>query len=78
MGIDPVHDEGIIANHSGKANELFIAGSRLPHYYMESSHAIGALLLSDLERISTLREKGFLSEEEFDLCKQKLFRKVKH
>ncbi len=49
-----------------------IAGSMLPHSYVENLPGGRPAFLSDLERISSLREKGFLSEEEFRICKARL------
>jgi len=50
-----------------------IAGSMLPFYYsnklVKNEHSV----LSELERISTLKEKGYLTGKEFELCKSKLF-----
>jgi DNA-binding response OmpR family regulator len=61
-----------------KNNEPFVAGSMLPGYYLKNKPDINPPLLPDLERISALRERGFLSEEEFDLCKSKLFKNLQH
>jgi len=63
---------------TSKNSEPFIAGSMLTHYYLENKYDSSQPVLSDLERISTLKAKGFLSEEEFDLCKSKLFKNLKH
>jgi DNA-binding NtrC family response regulator len=60
-----------------KKEEPLIAGSMLTHYYLENKYGSNQPLFSDLERISALRDRGFLSEEEFDLCKQKLFKNQK-
>ena len=57
--------------------EPLIAGSMLSHSYVESGFGGRQALLSDLERIASLREKGFLSDEEFDLCKTKLLHNLK-
>jgi DNA-binding NtrC family response regulator len=59
-------------------HEPFIAGSMLPLYYSEKRRDMVSPVLSDLERISALREKGFLSEEEFNLCKTRLFKGPNH
>jgi CheY-like chemotaxis protein len=59
-------------------NDTLIAGSMLPHSYMENGFIGRQALMSDLERIASLREKGFLSNEEFDLCKSKLLKNLKH
>lgn len=69
------HDESKLKQ---KDNGPVIAGSLLPLYYTENRSGIKAPMLSDLERISVLREKGLLSEEEFILCKSKLFRNMSH
>jgi len=61
-----------------KNNGPFIAGSMLSHYYQENKPGTGTPLLSDLERISALRDRGFLTEEEFKLCKSKLFKNLQH
>jgi ActR/RegA family two-component response regulator len=52
----------------------FIAGSMLPLYYQHSGAAATPGFLTDLERISALLEKGFISEEEFELCKSRLLK----
>jgi DNA-binding response OmpR family regulator len=59
-----------------KHQQPFIAGSMLPQYYQENRSTVYPGLLSDLERISALVERGLLSEEEFSLCKSKLFRNL--
>ncbi|MBN1625121.1 MAG: sigma-54-dependent Fis family transcriptional regulator [Deltaproteobacteria bacterium] len=81
IGINKEH--GPAGERSGPEPEVsnkppFIAGSMLPFYYTEKMSDINLSVLSELERISVLREKGFLSEEEFGLCKSKLFRDIKH
>jgi len=58
--------------------EPFIAGSMLSHYYQENRPGISTPALSDLERISALRDRGFLTEEEFKLCKSKLLKMLQH
>ncbi len=55
----------------------FIAGSMLPLYYQHSAAASPGFL-SDLERISALLEKGFISKEEFELCKSRLLKTLPH
>ena len=57
-------------------NSPFIAGSMLPFYYTENRTDTGSPILSDLERISVLRERGFLTEEEYSLCKSKIFKNI--
>lgn len=51
----------------------FIAGSMLPLYY-QGNHRSLTGFLTDMERISALLEKGFVTEEEFRLCKAKLLK----
>jgi CheY-like chemotaxis protein len=68
------HSDGIMF----KKEEPLIAGSMLTHYYLENKYGTNQPLFSNVERISTLRDRGFLSEKEFDLCKQKLFKNLKH
>jgi CheY-like chemotaxis protein len=53
-----------------------IAGSMLPHSYMESGFGGRQALMSDLERIASLKRQGFLSEDEFELCKNRLFKNL--
>lgn len=59
-----------------KDNRSFIAGSMLPHYYMENEVGFNSLFLSDLERISALKSRGYLSEKEFNICKSKLLKNI--
>ncbi len=63
---------------NGDGQAPFIAGSMLPLYYQDTRPAAGPVFLSDLERISTLLEKGFISEEEFQLCKSRLLKNLHH
>ena len=65
------------SDSSKKSDNPIIAGSMLPLYYSENNTGVNPPVLSDLERISALKEKGFLTEEEFDLCKSKLFKNMK-
>ena len=77
----------IISEEHIKEEEIFqeshdgapiIAGSMLPLYYMENNEErTDAPMISDLERISTLREKGLLSDEEFNLCKSRLLNNIR-
>ena len=74
-------ENGPVQNRLGSSDESdgpVIAGSMLPLYYSENTTGANPPALSDLERISILKEKGFLTEEEFDLCKSKLFKNIKH
>jgi DNA-binding NtrC family response regulator len=56
--------------------EPLIAGSLMPPYYIERKAGVETPFFSDLEKIAALREKGFLSEKEFNLCKSKLFQSL--
>jgi len=57
--------------------EIFITGSMMPLYYSKNIQDINQPVLSHLERAAALRERGLLTEEEFSLCKSKLFRNIK-
>ncbi|MBN1850780.1 MAG: sigma-54-dependent Fis family transcriptional regulator [Deltaproteobacteria bacterium] len=70
------HTNSDEAAGNGDNHEPFIAGSMLPLYYTENRKALASPALTDLERISTLREKGLISEEEFNLCKTRLFKNI--
>lgn len=61
------------ANNSQDANQPVITGSMLPYHYSQNQDGQSGVI-SDLERISELKENGFLSEEEFLLCKSKLLK----
>jgi DNA-binding response OmpR family regulator len=61
-----------------KEHEPFIAGSMLPLYYFEKRRNRASPILSDLERITALKEKGFLTEEEFNLCKTRFIKGLNH
>lgn len=51
-----------------------IGGNLLPHHLIGSQAAGEPNLVSDLERLSHLKSQGMLSEEEFELCKSRLFK----
>ncbi len=75
MGAEPgVPDESNGTAADPSRNGPLIAGSLLPHSYVESGFGGGEALTSDLERIASLRQKGFLSEDEFELCKKRLLK----
>jgi DNA-binding NtrC family response regulator len=57
--------------------EIHFAGSMLPLYYTENMQDIHQPVLSHLERVAALKERGLLTEEEFSLCKSKLFKNIK-
>ena len=57
--------------------EIYITGSMLPLYYTENIQDNHQPVLSHLERVAALKERGFLTEEEFSLCKSKLFKSIK-
>lgn len=78
MGADRGGDKDLMVMPSGASrNDPLIAGSLLPDSYMEDGFPGKHMLLSDLERIASLREKGFLTDEEFELCKSKLLKNLK-
>jgi DNA-binding NtrC family response regulator len=58
--------------------DILITGSMLPLYYTEKIQDLHQPVLSHLERVAALKESGYLTEEEFNLCKSKLFRNIKH
>jgi DNA-binding NtrC family response regulator len=57
--------------------EIFITGSMLPLYYSDKIQDVHQPVFSHLERVAALRERGFLTEEEFSLCKSKLLKNIK-
>jgi DNA-binding NtrC family response regulator len=63
------------AEEMGKG--LHITGSMLPLYYSENFQDLHQPVLSHLERVAALKERGYLTEEEFSLCKSKLFRNIR-
>ena len=79
---------GAIDGDAGSQSELnesiqgskrpFVSGGMLPDYYLENHLTLRSSFLSEIERLATLLREGFLSEEEFELCKLKLFKTVKH
>ncbi|MBN2418733.1 MAG: response regulator [Deltaproteobacteria bacterium] len=64
------HDKSIKEDEDGKH---IIAGSMLPYYYSSTLASGKTSILDELERISELKERGLLTEKEFELCKSKLF-----
>ncbi|MBW2609253.1 MAG: sigma-54-dependent Fis family transcriptional regulator [Deltaproteobacteria bacterium] len=70
------NSEGERSTVEDESRDPFIAGSMLPLYYTENRAIISSPILSGLERISTLKEKGLLTEEEFNLCKSRLFKNI--
>lgn len=76
MGAVPSDQETQDHDHTKNSRKgPLIAGSLLSHSYLEGNGLGGNhALTSDLERISSLRKQGFLSEEEFDLCKKRLLK----
>jgi DNA-binding NtrC family response regulator len=56
---------------------LHITGSMLPLYYSENFQDLHQPVLSHLERVAALKERGYLTEEEFSLCKSKLIKNIK-
>jgi DNA-binding response OmpR family regulator len=72
-------DEGDADESTSKETDkgLHITGSMLPLYYTENFQDIHQPVWSHLERAVALKERGFLTEEEFSLCKSKLFRNIR-
>lgn len=68
--LDINHDKSEENNEDDKS---VIAGSMLPFYYSSKLADDKTSILTDLERISELKEKGLLTGKEFELCKSKLF-----
>jgi DNA-binding NtrC family response regulator len=64
-------------NEAARKKEQLIAGSMLSTYYQENRTGSDRSLLSELERISTLKERELLTEEEFNLCKSRLLQHLK-
>ncbi len=78
MGAVPSEDaKGEDLSADARSMKPLIAGSMLPSSYTENGSAGRLALTSDLERIASLRQKGFLSEDEFELCKQRLLQNLK-
>ena len=79
INANSIHDEseGERTVPAPMEKEIFITGSMLPLYYTENIQDINQPVLSHLERAAALRERGLLTEEEFSLCKSKLFRTIK-
>lgn len=77
MGAMPLNENGQ-AEHSmeDSLKGPLIAGSMLPHSYLEDVSRGRNALMSDLERIASLRKQGFLSEDEFHLCKKRLLKNL--
>ncbi|MFH1489772.1 MAG: response regulator [Pseudomonadota bacterium] len=77
MGAETEPADRKAGNGSDPRNhQPLVAGSMLPYHYLHN-RGVGQPLLPDLERLFTLRETGFLSEEEFNLCKSKLLKPLR-
>lgn len=76
MGLGPDNLNEDQPHFVTRGNDLFIAGSMLPQYYLEKNDERSLPTLDDLERISILKDKGFLSDEEFRWCKARLMKKI--
>lgn len=61
----------------GGGKKTFIAGDVPPCHFIASAPDRRAAFVSDLERISRLRDEGFISKKEFELCKSRLFQSLK-
>lgn len=71
---DETSRDGVFTEDPSK--EPLIAGSMLPHSYLENGSRGRNALMSDLERIASLKKQGFLSEDEFELCKKRLLKNL--
>ena len=79
IGTGPDSDQSEEKTYSELRDQApFIAGSMLPSYYNDEVQYLSSAALVDLERVSALKEKGFLTEEEFSLCKSKLLKNIRH
>jgi DNA-binding NtrC family response regulator len=74
--IEEIEEENSVTAEAEK--NVLITGSMLPLYYTENIQDLHQPVLSHLERVAALKERGYLTEEEFNLCKSKLFRNIKH
>jgi len=74
-----IHEDASQGQPASESSEktVLITGSMLPLYYTENIQDFNQPVLSHLERAAALRERGLLTEEEFSLCKSKLFRNIK-
>jgi DNA-binding NtrC family response regulator len=72
------HSQSKLMESTQSPQRPFVSGRMLPDYYMENHLTFRSTFLSEIERLATLRREGFLSEEEFELCKLKLFKQVRH
>ena len=57
--------------------KTLIAGTMLPYHFMASDVNKRESFVLNLERVSRLREKGHISQGEFELCKARLFQSLK-
>lgn len=71
--IEKAEDEPSV-QETGKG--LHITGSMLPLYYTENFQDVQQPALFHLERVAALKERGYLTEEEFSLCKSRLFKNI--
>ncbi len=77
MGAMPSSESEQTGDPTGNSRKgPLIAGSMLPHSYLESGSRGRNALMSDLERIASLRKQGFLSGDEFELCKKRLLKNL--
>lgn len=62
---------------AGEGEKTLIAGSMLPLHLVSDTAVRKTSLVLDLEKISQLRERGHITEREFELCKTQLFQGLK-
>lgn len=78
MGLDGEAEKGrMLSTSSGVQGKTVIAGNLLPHHLLSSRTADQSSLFLQLERISRLREKGLITEREFEVCKSHLLQNLK-
>ena len=78
MGVDgEVEKERMLPSSLGVQGKTVIAGNLLPHHLLSNRIADQSSLFSHLERISRLREKGLITEREFEVCKSHLLQNLK-
>jgi hypothetical protein len=57
--------------------KTLFASDALPYHIMADNISHRASFIMDLERISRLKNGGFISDKEFDQCKSRLFQSLK-
>jgi DNA-binding NtrC family response regulator len=68
---------GEMAEANRFARKTLIAGTVFPHHFVQEGVGDGSRTVSDLERLSHLKESGLISDREFQICKSKLLLNMK-